>query len=91
MIPPFFSLKIRTKKSVHPSTMLKALKCCFVFQLADFGLAHASKDGSICFEPVYTEIRGKVRENPYDPLNMNYLFFVLKRSKCWMASRLYGS
>ncbi|CAM9003187.1 unnamed protein product [Rhodiola kirilowii] len=30
----------------------------FVAKLADFGLAHASKDGSICFEPVNTEIRG---------------------------------
>ncbi|CAM9003201.1 unnamed protein product [Rhodiola kirilowii] len=29
----------------------------FVAKLADFGLAHASKDGSICFEPVNTEIR----------------------------------
>jgi hypothetical protein len=28
------------------------------FQVADFGLAHASKDGSICFEPVNTDIRG---------------------------------
>lgn len=27
-------------------------------QLADFGLAHASRDGSICFEPVNTDIRG---------------------------------
>ncbi|GFS40016.1 protein kinase superfamily protein [Actinidia rufa] len=26
--------------------------------VADFGLAHASKDGSICFEPVNTDIRG---------------------------------
>uniref|UniRef100_A0A7N0ZRQ7 Protein kinase domain-containing protein n=1 Tax=Kalanchoe fedtschenkoi TaxID=63787 RepID=A0A7N0ZRQ7_KALFE len=30
----------------------------FVAKVADFGLAHASKDGSICFEPVNTEIRG---------------------------------
>ncbi|KAL9417858.1 hypothetical protein AB3S75_040783 [Citrus x aurantiifolia] len=30
----------------------------FVAKLADFGLAHASKDGSICFEPVNTDIRG---------------------------------
>lgn len=30
----------------------------FVVKVADFGLAHASKDGSICFEPVNTEIRG---------------------------------
>ncbi|WRX13607.1 Protein kinase domain - like 10 [Theobroma cacao] len=31
--------------------------------VADFGLAHASKDGSICFEPVNTDIRG----TPVDP------------------------
>lgn len=30
----------------------------YVVQLADFGLAHASRDGSICFEPVNTDIRG---------------------------------
>lgn len=30
----------------------------FVAKLADFGLAHASEDGSICFEPVNTDIRG---------------------------------
>lgn len=30
----------------------------FVAKLADFGLAHASKDGSICFEPVNTDVRG---------------------------------
>lgn len=30
----------------------------FVAKIADFGLAHASKDGSICFEPVNTDIRG---------------------------------
>ncbi|XP_050209373.1 probable receptor-like protein kinase At1g49730 isoform X2 [Mercurialis annua] len=30
----------------------------FAAKLADFGLAHASKDGSICFEPVNTDIRG---------------------------------
>ncbi|CAN8258787.1 unnamed protein product [Cochlearia groenlandica] len=30
----------------------------FVAKLADFGLAHASRDGSICFEPVNTDIRG---------------------------------
>lgn len=30
----------------------------FAMQLADFGLAHASRDGSICFEPVNTDIRG---------------------------------
>ncbi|KAL6964018.1 hypothetical protein U1Q18_035025 [Sarracenia purpurea var. burkii] len=31
----------------------------FVAKVADFGLAHASKDGSICFEPVSTtDIRG---------------------------------
>ncbi|XP_027345982.1 probable receptor-like protein kinase At1g49730 isoform X1 [Abrus precatorius] len=30
----------------------------FVAKIADFGLAQASKDGSICFEPVNTEIRG---------------------------------
>ncbi|KAJ6409595.1 hypothetical protein OIU84_009153 [Salix udensis] len=30
----------------------------FVAKVADFGLAHASKDGSICFEPVNTDIRG---------------------------------
>ncbi|KAD3066422.1 hypothetical protein E3N88_34302 [Mikania micrantha] len=30
----------------------------FVGKVADFGLAFASKDGSICFEPVNTEIRG---------------------------------
>ncbi|XAR59441.1 Non-specific serine/threonine protein kinase [Bertholletia excelsa] len=30
----------------------------FVAKVADFGLAHASKDGPICFEPVNTEIRG---------------------------------
>lgn len=29
-----------------------------LIQVADFGLAHASKDGSICFEPVNTDIRG---------------------------------
>lgn len=30
----------------------------FVAKVADFGLAHASKDGSICFEPVSTDVRG---------------------------------
>ncbi|GJX88351.1 probable receptor-like protein kinase isoform X1 [Tanacetum coccineum] len=30
----------------------------FIGKVADFGLAYASKDGSICFEPVNTEIRG---------------------------------
>ncbi|CAJ2650184.1 unnamed protein product [Trifolium pratense] len=30
----------------------------FVAKIADFGLAQASKDGSICFEPVNTEIWG---------------------------------
>ncbi|KAK2991533.1 hypothetical protein RJ640_016568 [Escallonia rubra] len=30
----------------------------FVAKVADFGLAHASKDGSICFEPVNTDLRG---------------------------------
>ncbi|KAA8545862.1 hypothetical protein F0562_020687 [Nyssa sinensis] len=30
----------------------------FAAKVADFGLAHASKDGSICFEPVNTDIRG---------------------------------
>ncbi|KAK4284595.1 hypothetical protein QN277_001404 [Acacia crassicarpa] len=30
----------------------------FVAKLADFGLAHASRDGSICFEPVNTDVRG---------------------------------
>ncbi|XP_041014928.1 probable receptor-like protein kinase At1g49730 isoform X2 [Juglans microcarpa x Juglans regia] len=30
----------------------------FVAKVADFGLAHASKDGSVCFEPVNTNIRG---------------------------------
>ncbi|KAL5541073.1 hypothetical protein UlMin_043359 [Ulmus minor] len=30
----------------------------FVAKLADFGLAHASKDGSVCFEPVNTDVRG---------------------------------
>ncbi|CBI32392.3 unnamed protein product, partial [Vitis vinifera] len=30
----------------------------FVAKVADFGLAHASKDGSICFEPVNTDVRG---------------------------------
>ncbi|XP_011005990.1 PREDICTED: probable receptor-like protein kinase At1g49730 [Populus euphratica] len=30
----------------------------FVAKVADFGLAHASKDGSIFFEPVDTDIRG---------------------------------
>ncbi|XP_010525693.1 PREDICTED: probable receptor-like protein kinase At1g49730 isoform X2 [Tarenaya hassleriana] len=30
----------------------------FVAKLADFGLAHASRDGSISFEPVNTDIRG---------------------------------
>ena len=30
----------------------------FFFQVADFGLAHASKDGSYCFEPVNTDVRG---------------------------------
>ncbi|MCD7456320.1 hypothetical protein HAX54_031273 [Datura stramonium] len=30
----------------------------FVAKVADFGLAHASKDGSICFEPVNTDIKG---------------------------------
>ncbi|KAJ0763176.1 putative protein kinase RLK-Pelle-URK-1 family [Helianthus annuus] len=29
-----------------------------VGKVADFGLAYASKDGSVCFEPVNTEIRG---------------------------------
>ncbi|XP_050894503.1 probable receptor-like protein kinase At1g49730 isoform X2 [Lathyrus oleraceus] len=30
----------------------------FVAKIADFGLAQASKDGSVCFEPVNTEIWG---------------------------------
>ncbi|XP_044490671.1 probable receptor-like protein kinase At1g49730 isoform X2 [Mangifera indica] len=30
----------------------------FVAKIADFGLVHASKDGSVCFEPVNTDIRG---------------------------------
>ncbi|KAL8060605.1 hypothetical protein ABFX02_02G035600 [Erythranthe guttata] len=30
----------------------------FVAKVADFGLAHASKDGSISFEPVNTDVRG---------------------------------
>uniref|UniRef100_K4AWY1 Protein kinase domain-containing protein n=1 Tax=Solanum lycopersicum TaxID=4081 RepID=K4AWY1_SOLLC len=30
----------------------------FVAKVADFGLAHALNDGSICFEPVKTEIKG---------------------------------
>ncbi|KAI3695580.1 hypothetical protein L1987_78578 [Smallanthus sonchifolius] len=30
----------------------------FLGKVADFGLAYASKDGAICFEPVNTEIRG---------------------------------
>ncbi|XP_010461815.1 PREDICTED: probable receptor-like protein kinase At1g49730 isoform X1 [Camelina sativa] len=30
----------------------------FVAKLSDFGLAHSSRDGSICFEPVNTNIRG---------------------------------
>ncbi|CAI9294584.1 unnamed protein product [Lactuca saligna] len=30
----------------------------FVGKVADFGLAYASKDGSICFEPVNTDIQG---------------------------------
>ncbi|KAL1290542.1 probable receptor-like protein kinase At1g49730 isoform X2 [Arachis ipaensis] len=30
----------------------------FVAKIADFGLAQASKNGSICFEPLNTEIRG---------------------------------
>ncbi|ESQ30506.1 hypothetical protein EUTSA_v10011356mg [Eutrema salsugineum] len=30
----------------------------FVAKLSDFGLAHSSRDGSVCFEPVNTEIHG---------------------------------
>ncbi|XP_021842504.2 probable receptor-like protein kinase At1g49730 [Spinacia oleracea] len=30
----------------------------FVAKLADFGLVYAAKDGSICFEPINTEVRG---------------------------------
>ncbi|XP_064940453.1 probable receptor-like protein kinase At1g49730 isoform X2 [Musa acuminata AAA Group] len=30
----------------------------FVAKVADFGLAHASRNGAICFEPVNTDIRG---------------------------------
>lgn len=30
----------------------------FLVQLSDFGLAHSSRDGSACFEPVNTDIRG---------------------------------
>ncbi|CAO2814822.1 unnamed protein product [Amaranthus hypochondriacus] len=30
----------------------------FVAKVADFGLACAAKDGSICFEPINTEVRG---------------------------------
>ncbi|CAH8255097.1 unnamed protein product [Arabidopsis lyrata] len=30
----------------------------FVAKLSDFGLAHSSRDGSVCFEPVNTDIRG---------------------------------
>ncbi|KAL7206511.1 hypothetical protein ACSBR2_019263 [Camellia fascicularis] len=30
----------------------------FIAKVADFGLLHASKDGSVCFEPVNTDIRG---------------------------------
>ncbi|KAK9667099.1 hypothetical protein RND81_14G233100 [Saponaria officinalis] len=30
----------------------------FVAKVADFGLAYASKDGSVCFEPINTDVRG---------------------------------
>ncbi|EPS69200.1 hypothetical protein M569_05567, partial [Genlisea aurea] len=30
----------------------------YMAKIADFGLAHASKNGSLCFEPVNTDIRG---------------------------------
>ncbi|KAJ4917576.1 Protein kinase superfamily protein [Raphanus sativus] len=30
----------------------------FVAKLSDFGLAHSSRDGSVCFEPVNTDIHG---------------------------------
>ncbi|KAE8698616.1 putative receptor-like protein kinase [Hibiscus syriacus] len=30
----------------------------FVAKVADFGLAHASKNGSVCFEPINNDIRG---------------------------------
>ncbi|KAL2936263.1 hypothetical protein RDABS01_006701 [Bienertia sinuspersici] len=30
----------------------------FVAKVADFGLAYAAKDGSICFEPINTDVRG---------------------------------
>lgn len=33
-------------------------ECFFLVQLSDFGLAHTSRDGSVCFEPVNTNIRG---------------------------------
>lgn len=55
--------KKEKEKNRGSKYLLKALRqcvqcCCSVFQVADFGLVHASKDGSICFEPVNTDIRG---------------------------------
>lgn len=38
--------------------LIQVLLALSIAQVADFGLAHASKDGSICFEPVNTDIRG---------------------------------
>lgn len=52
-------MQIYTLPSDAVKCLLTSLFLYYVFsQIADFGLAQASKDGSVCFEPVNTEIRG---------------------------------
>lgn len=41
-----------------PHIIIPFLLHNFISQLADFGLAHASKDGSICLEAVNNNITG---------------------------------
>lgn len=53
----------------------------FVLQVADFGLAHASKDGSIFFEPVNTEIRGTPGQDMSNNFNIEMGSFLEKLKK----------